>query len=75
MSFFTHKIAIDLGTCNSLVFVPKKGIVLNEPSVVAVSKPDNKILAVGSEAKSMVGRTPDFTLCFHRDCEPVFGLF
>lgn len=59
MSFFANKLAIDLGTCNSLVFVPKKGIVLNEPSVVAVSKPENKILAVGLEAKSMVGRTPD----------------
>lgn len=56
---FVTKIAIDLGTCNSLVFVPKKGIVLNEPSVVAVSQPENKILAVGAEAKSMIGRTPD----------------
>ena len=56
---FVHKIAIDLGTCNSLVFVPKKGIVLNEPSVVAVLKPENKILAVGMEAKLMIGRTPD----------------
>ncbi len=56
---FVTKMAIDLGTCNSLVFVPKKGIVLNEPSVVAVSKPENKILAVGAEAKSMIGRTPE----------------
>jgi len=56
---FTNKIAIDLGTCNCLVFVPKKGIILNEPSVVAVSVPENKILAVGGEAKSMIGRTPD----------------
>lgn len=54
-----HKLAIDLGTCNCLVFVPKKGIVLNEPSVVAVSQAENKILAVGSEAKAMIGRTPD----------------
>ncbi|MCL5011150.1 MAG: rod shape-determining protein [Patescibacteria group bacterium] len=60
MSLFTNKIAIDLGTCNSLVFVPKKGIVLNEPSVVAVAKPENRIMAVGLEAKTMVGRTPDF---------------
>ncbi len=59
MSFFTNKLAIDLGTCNSLVFAPGKGIVLNEPSVVAVSKPENKIMAVGAEAKLMVGRTPD----------------
>lgn len=56
---FNSKLAIDLGTCNCLVFVPKKGIILNEPSVVAVSKPENKILAVGMEAKSMIGRTPD----------------
>lgn len=53
------KIGIDLGTKNSLVFVPHKGIVLNEPSVVAVSISENKILAVGREAKEMVGRTPD----------------
>ncbi len=59
MGFFTNKLAIDLGTCNSLVFVPGKGIVLNEPSVVAVAKPENKIMAVGAEAKLMVGRTPD----------------
>jgi len=55
---FGKKIAIDLGTANCLVFVPKKGIVLNEPSVVAVSQPDNSILAVGAEAKTMIGRTP-----------------
>lgn len=56
---FIRKIGIDLGTCNSLVFVPKKGVVLNEPSVVAVSLDENKILAVGKEAKEMTGRTPD----------------
>jgi rod shape-determining protein MreB len=56
---FTNKIGIDLGTCNSLVFVPKKGVVLQGPSVVAVSLVDNKILAVGQEAKEMIGRTPD----------------
>ncbi|MBU2539904.1 rod shape-determining protein [Patescibacteria group bacterium] len=53
------KIAIDLGTCNSLVYVLGKGIVLNEPSVVAVSITENKILAVGEEAKDMIGRTPE----------------
>jgi rod shape-determining protein MreB len=56
---FFKKIGIDLGTCNSLVFLPKRGVVLNEPSVVAVSLAENKILAVGQEAKDMVGRTPD----------------
>ncbi len=57
--FFSPKLGIDLGTANTLVFVPGKGIVLNEPSVVAVSEPDRKVLAVGNEAKEMVGRTPD----------------
>lgn len=56
---FIKKIGIDLGTCNSMVFVPKKGIVLQEPSVVAVSLAENKILAVGKLAKEMIGRTPD----------------
>lgn len=56
---FAPKLGIDLGTTTVLVFVPGRGVVLNEPSVVAVSKTDNKILAVGIEAKEMVGRTPD----------------
>ncbi len=54
-----RKIGVDLGTCNSLVFVPKKGVVLQEPSVVAVTLDENKILAIGEEAKEMTGRTPD----------------
>lgn len=53
------KIGIDLGTTNVLVYVPKRGIVINEPSVVAISKGDKKVLAVGKEAKDMLGRTPD----------------
>ena len=56
---FTKKIGIDLGTCNSVVFTPQKGVVLSEPSVVAVALTENKILAVGQEAKEMIGRTPD----------------
>lgn len=56
---FIKKIGIDLGTTNVLVYVPKKGIVINEPSVVAISKADGKVLAVGLEAKDMIGRTPD----------------
>lgn len=59
MAFFSSKLGIDLGTANTLVFVPGKGIVLNEPSVVAVSTYNNKILAVGAEAKEMIGKTPD----------------
>lgn len=53
-----RKIGIDLGTCNSLVFIPKKGVVLQEPSVVAVDLQENRILAVGEEAKRMTGKTP-----------------
>ncbi len=53
------KIGIDLGTCNSLVFIPGKGVILQEPSVVAVALEENRILAVGEEAKEMTGRTPD----------------
>lgn len=55
---FTPKVGIDLGTTSILVFIPGQGIVLNEPSVVAVSE-DNKVLAVGTEAKLMIGRTPE----------------
>lgn len=53
------KIGIDLGTTNTLVFIPRKGLVINEPSVVAISILDNKIIAVGSSAKEMLGRAPD----------------
>jgi len=59
MAFFNRKIGIDLGTCNSIVFTSQKGVVLQEPSVVAVTLADNRILAVGREAKEMTGRTPD----------------
>jgi rod shape-determining protein MreB len=56
---FIKKIGIDLGTTYTLVYVPKRGIVINEPSVVAISVFDKKVLAVGDEAKEMIGRTPD----------------
>jgi rod shape-determining protein MreB len=62
---FVPKIGIDLGTTYVLVYVPKKGVIINEPSVVAVSSIDKKILAVGKEAKDMLGRTPD-TIVAHR---------
>jgi rod shape-determining protein MreB and related proteins len=64
MSFFTKKLGIDLGTANILVYVPGQGVVLNEPSVVAVSEIDNKILAVGLEAKDMIGKTPDSIIAY-----------
>ena len=64
MSFWSAKLGIDLGTANTLVFVPGKGIVLNEPSVVAVSEVDNKILAIGMEAKEMIGKTPESIIAY-----------
>lgn len=59
MSIFQKKLGIDLGTANTLVHVPKRGIIINEPSVVAISVLDKRVLAVGNEAKEMLGRTPD----------------
>ncbi len=56
---FAKKVGIDLGTTTVLVYVPKRGIIINEPSVVAISLADKRILAVGKEAKEMLGRTPD----------------
>jgi rod shape-determining protein MreB len=69
MGIFSKKLGIDLGTANTLVFMPGKGVILNEPSVVAVSEQDNKILAIGVEAKEMIGKTPDsiVTYCPMRD--------
>ena len=55
---FSKRIAIDLGTANILVYIPKRGIVINEPSVVAIDD-QNHIVAIGAEAKEMLGRTPD----------------
>ncbi|MBU1700559.1 MAG: rod shape-determining protein [Candidatus Eisenbacteria bacterium] len=59
MGFMSNDVAIDLGTANTLVFVKGQGIVLNEPSVVAVDRSTNKPVAVGREAKEMLGRTPE----------------
>ena len=56
--FFSNDIAIDLGTANTLVYVRGKGVVLNEPSVVAVNDKTHQIVAVGKEAKVMLGKTP-----------------
>ncbi len=57
-SFFSHDIGIDLGTANTLVFVKGKGIVIREPSVIARHKKTKKVIAIGSEAKKMIGKTP-----------------
>jgi len=59
---FSRDLGIDLGTANTLVYVDKKGIVINEPSVVAINTKTNQILAVGREAKEMVGKTPPHIL-------------
>ena len=56
--FFVNDIAIDLGTANTLVYVKGRGILINEPSIVAIRRDDQEILAYGSEAKTMMGRTP-----------------
>jgi rod shape-determining protein MreB len=58
-NYFSNEIAIDLGTANTLVYVKGNGIVLNEPSVVAVDQKTKKVYAVGAEAKAMLGKTPD----------------
>jgi len=64
MFSMTPKLGIDLGTTTVLVFLPGKGIVLNEPSVVAVARGENRVLAVGNDAKEMVGRTPDEIIAY-----------
>ncbi|MFQ6020090.1 MAG: rod shape-determining protein, partial [Dehalococcoidia bacterium] len=55
---FSHDVAIDLGTANTLVMVKGRGIIIDEPSVVAIDRNNKRILAIGAEAKRMVGRTP-----------------
>ncbi len=64
MSFFSKKLGIDLGTANTLVYLPGHGIVLNEPSVVAISEQDNQIIAIGNEAKEMIGKTPESIVAY-----------
>jgi len=61
-AFSPKEVGIDLGTTNSLVFVQGRGIVFNEPSIVAVSSKDEAIVAIGSDAREMIGRTPDSIL-------------
>lgn len=64
MAFFSKKLGIDLGTTCILVYLPGHGVVLNEPSVVAVSEEENTILAVGADAKEMIGRTPETIVAY-----------
>ncbi len=57
-SFFSYDIGIDLGTANTLVYVNKKGIIINEPSVVSINQKTGQVVAVGNNAKQMIGKTP-----------------
>ena len=57
--FLSNDIAIDLGTANTLVYAKDKGILINEPSIVAISRGNQEIVAIGQAAREMVGRTPD----------------
>ncbi|HEV09379.1 MAG TPA: rod shape-determining protein, partial [Sulfurihydrogenibium azorense] len=59
LGMFSNDIGIDLGTANTLIFVKGKGIVLTEPSIVAIDRTNGKVLAVGKEAKEMIGKTPE----------------
>lgn len=59
LNFFSTDLAIDLGTANTLVYIPDQGIVLNEPSVVAVRRNTLEVIAAGKQAKEMLGKTPD----------------
>ena len=64
MAWLIKKLGIDLGTVNTLIFVPGQGVVLSEPSVVAVAELDNKVLAIGLEAKEMLGKTPGSIIAY-----------
>src|SRR5680860_144317 len=64
MGIFSKRLGIDLGTANTLVYLPGKGIILNEPSVVAVSEQENEIIAIGIEAKEMIGKTPESIIVY-----------
>ena len=65
MSLLSRRIAIDLGTKNTIVLLPKRGIICNEPSVVAIQASDNHIVAIGQSAKEMLGRTPESIIAAH----------
>src|SRR3989344_2200542 len=63
-AIFYQKNRDRFGNANTLVFIPNKGIILNEPSVVAVAMPENRVLSVGNEAKIMIGRTPESIIAY-----------
>ena len=72
---FSKDLGIDLGTANTLVYVKDRGIVINEPSVVAINQKTGQILAIGQEAKRMVGRTPGHIVATRPLCEGVISDF
>ena len=72
---FSRDIGIDLGTANTLVYVRGRGIIINEPSIVAINKKTNQVLSVGSEAKNMVGRTPGHIMAVRPLIEGVISDF
>ena len=61
---FSHDVGMDLGTANTLVLVKGKGIVIREPTVIAQHKKTKRVLAVGNEARDMIGRTPDTIVAY-----------
>lgn len=74
-SFFSHDIGIDLGTATTLVYVEQQGVVVNEPSVVAINQKTGQVVAVGHEAKNMLGRTPGHILAIRPLIEGVISDF
>src|SRR3972149_6478119 len=75
VGMFSNDLAIDLGTANTLVYVRGEGIVLNEPSIVAIHQADHSVLAVGHEAKAMMGRTPGNILAIRPLKDGVYPVF
>ncbi|MDO8676623.1 MAG: rod shape-determining protein [Candidatus Azambacteria bacterium] len=73
--FFSRDVGIDLGTANTLVYVRGRGIIINEPSIVAINKKTNQVLSVGVEAKKMVGRTPSHIVAVRPLIEGVISDF
>ena len=67
LSYFSNDLAIDLGTANTLIYARGRGVIVNEPSIVAINRVDSKVEAVGHEAKEMVGRTPVKHCCHQTD--------
>src|SRR2546429_9513444 len=75
LGFFSADLAIDLGTANTLVFVRDQGIVLNEPSIIAIRRADRAVIGVGREAKAMLGRTPESILAIRPLKDGVIAAF